>query len=394
MNRILFVDDEPKVLEALRRQFQAHRAGWHMEFAQNGEEALATLSKASYDVMVTDIRMPAMDGSELLEKVRQQYPQVIRMVLSGQAAPDVALKAAAIAHQSFPKPCDARVIEAAIDRVCGLRGLIPAEPITRLISRLDGIASQAATHAKVTSALSDAHMSLDEIAELIEQDLAVASKVLQLANSPLLGCDRPVVRLKQAVTNLGMPPLQALMSSTQLTKFRKQPADYSVEALHRRGRLCAHIARELVDDRPGLKDNAFTAGLLHDVGKLILVGYLGDMFSKALATAAREKKPVVDAERELIGVTHAEIGGYVLGLWGLPLPVVEAIAHHHQPTRTESGHFDLSCAVHVAARLAEEHIATSGLSAEPLDVAYLTKLGVMDKLPAWRQMAKDKAAGL
>lgn len=394
MNQILFVDDEPRVLDALRRQFHAHRARWHMEFAANGAEALAALGAASFDVMVTDIRMPAMDGSELLEKVRQQFPQVIRMVLSGQAAHEVALKAAAIAHQSFPKPCDSRVIEAAIDRACRLRELIPPEPITRLLSRLDGIPSQPGVHGQLARALGDPHVSLDEIATLVEQDLAISSKVLQLANSALLGCDRPVARLRQAVTNLGMPPIQALLGSTQLTKFRRQPAEYSVEDLQRRGRLAAYIAKELVDDRPALQDNAFAAGLLHDLGKLILVGHLGDMFGKSLSTAGRDKKSVADVERDLIGVTHAEMGAYALGLWGLPAPVVEAVAHHHRPERAQSGRFDLVSAVHVAARLAEEQLPTLGLPLEPLDIAYLGKLGVMDKLPAWREMAAEKAAAL
>src|SRR5262249_34954838 len=108
--RILFVDDEPQVLEGLQRILYPLPREWKMEFVASGNEALKRLGETEFDVLVTDVRMPEMSGIELLAEVVERYPQVIRMVLSGTVDQDLTLRSAALAHQYLVKPCDAQAL--------------------------------------------------------------------------------------------------------------------------------------------------------------------------------------------------------------------------------------------------------------------------------------------
>jgi YesN/AraC family two-component response regulator len=121
MKRVLFVDDEPKILEGLRRMLYPLRNEWHTAFASNGRDALQLLSESDYDVLVTDIRMPGMSGIELLQEVVKLFPNVVRLVLSGTADRAITLRSVTLAHQYLVKPCDAATLRATVEQSFRLR---------------------------------------------------------------------------------------------------------------------------------------------------------------------------------------------------------------------------------------------------------------------------------
>jgi HD-like signal output (HDOD) protein len=166
----------------------------------------------------------------------------------------------------------------------------------------------------------------------------------------------------------------------------------SLKQLQRHSVLTGMIAAEMFDEKPA-RDEAFTAGLLHDVGKLVLATRLPWMFEEVVALVHAEKIPMHVVENRLAGVTHAEVGGYLLGLWGLPYPIVEAVANHHAPSRVEQRGFDLLAAVHIADALANEVLdstAGGGSGYAGLDPVWLERLGVSDRIVAWRAIAEEK----
>ncbi|MBC8317540.1 MAG: response regulator [Desulfobulbaceae bacterium] len=118
--RILFVDDEPNILVGLRRMLRSLRKEIDMEFAESGKEALQVMSKASFDVVVSDMRMPGMDGAELLTEVRRLYPDTIRIILSGYAAAEAIMRTETIVHQFLHKPCEPQNIKDTLLRSCQL----------------------------------------------------------------------------------------------------------------------------------------------------------------------------------------------------------------------------------------------------------------------------------
>ena len=397
MRHILFVDDEPKLLEGLQRMLRSQRNKWEMSFATSGDAALKLLEAAPFDVIVTDMRMPEMDGAALLTQVRDRFPNVVRMVLTGHTSLEASLRAVPVAHQFLVKPCDPGVLQVAVERACSLRALLRSELICNTVGAMQDLPALPKTYGALTSALGNPDFSMEQVAQIVEQDVAISAKVLQLVNSPLFGVSRHVATIRTAVSYLGINILKNVVLSVET--FRafeggERVEGVSAQALHTHSYLAARIAASLPTEGH-LKDAASVGALLHDVGILILMTRLPKHLARVMATVREQKRPMHRVEEELTGVTHAEIGAYLLGLWGLPYAVVESVAYHHNPARVPHQSFDPLATVYVASILAHEIEAASGtggfLAFDALDMDYLNALGVAGQLPAWREIAKQVA---
>ena len=398
MRRVLFVDDEPRILEGLRRMLRPQRNEWEMAFAPGGEAALALMEASPFDVIVSDMRMPGIDGAALLCRVRDQYPQVVRIVLSGHTEISTALRVVPLAHQFLAKPCDAEMLRVAIERACHLRALLSDDSIRRTVTALGDLPSLPRTYEALTQALADPDTSLQKVAKIIEQDVGISAKVLQLVNSAFFGIAHSMTNIQGAVSYLGINTLKNLVLSVEIFRAFKPKRDlpgFSLEELQHHAQLTAQIAGRLPVPKH-LADIAVVAAMLHDVGKLILAWKLSDHFQKMLAEALEAHCPAFKMEERESGFSHAEIGAYLLGLWGLPYTVVEAVALHHGPNRVPHQNFDTISAVYVANLLAHEldESPRAGPAVYVLEnyQEELTTLGVWEKIPEWRAMAKEVSA--
>jgi HD-like signal output (HDOD) protein/ActR/RegA family two-component response regulator len=395
MRRVLFVDDEPRVLEGLRRMLRAQRHQWEMAFAPGGEAALALMEASPFDVIVSDMRMPGMDGAKLLARVRELYPQVVRILLSGHTELSTALRVVPVAHQFLAKPCDTGTLRVAVERACHLKGLLSDDSIRRTVGALRDLPSLPRTYDALTQALTNPDTSLQKIARIVEQDVGISAKILQLVNSAFFGLAHSITSIEHAVIYLGINTLRSLALSVEIFRVfePKTPLPgFSLERLERHARLAAHIAARLPVPKH-LAEITIVAGMLHDVGKLILAWKLPQQFKELLAKAAEEHCPLYKVEEREYGFSHAEIGAYLLGLWGLPYIMVEAVALHHGPNRVPHEYFDAVSAVYIANLLAHELEAPS--SEVPLENGTeinreeLAALGVAEDLAAWRAMAAE-----
>lgn len=390
MRRILFVDDEAKVLDGLRVLLRPERSQWEMSFALGAQAALALLDQSSFDVIVSDMKMPVMDGPALLERVRELHPQVVRIILSEYTELEAAFRAAQVAHQFLLKPCDAYMLRVAIDRAFSLQSILSGEALAGMVGSLGELPSAPRLYVALTQALADPDSSMTDIAGVVEQDVAISAKILQLVNSAFFGLSRNVSSVQHAVSYLGVSILQSLVLSVEAFRVftgADQVEGFSIDEFDEHSQLTAGIARKF-----GLPEHlaepAVVASLLHDIGKLVVATRAPGRFRSALQTAQKKQQPLFQAETELYGVSHAEIGAYLLGLWGLPTAVTEAVADHHAPTRVPNQEFDAVAAVYVANILA--HRANpSSLPFEPVDASLLQKLGVADRYPAWQDAAQE-----
>jgi putative nucleotidyltransferase with HDIG domain len=395
MKRILFVDDEPRILEALQRTLRAQRHEWEVAFAPGGDAALAMLAAAPFDVIVSDMRMPGMDGATLLEIVRQQYPSILRIILSGYTEMDASLRAVPVAHQFLLKPCEPETLRAAIDRATSLVEVLNSKMMASLVGAMQDLPSLPRTYMELRKALADPETSIDRLVRIVEKDVAISAKVLQLVNSAFFGLTRDISDVKMAVSYLGINILQNLVVSVEAFRMfqpKKAIPGFSIEELHAHSQLAARIAAHFSSGRK-IPSAVVVAALLHDVGKLVMAERAPDHFSRAVAGAREEQKPLFAVEEELIGISHAEVGAYLLSLWGLPYPVVEAVAHHHHPERIQQHKLDMITTVYLSNLLAHE---TSGDSArttthQPIDEKLLQDIGMADQLAEWRQMAEAAA---
>jgi HD-like signal output (HDOD) protein len=395
MRKVLFVDDEPKILEGLRRMLRPQRHEWEMAFAPGGEAALALMEASPFDVIVSDMRMPGIDGAALLCRVREQYPQMVRIVLSGHTELSTALRVVPVAHQFLAKPCDAEMLRVAVERACHLKALLSDETIRRTVAGLGDLPSLPRTYEALMQAVADPDVSLHKVSKIIEQDVGVSAKVLQLVNSAFFGLAHSMTNIQSAVSYLGINTLKNLVLSVEIFRAFKPQRNlpgFSLEKLQHHAQITALIAGRLPVPKH-LTDIAVVAGMLHDVGKLILAWKLSEQFGKMLVEASGAHCPVNIVEERHHGFSHAEIGAYLLGLWGLPYTVVEAVALHHGPNRVPHQNFDAISAVYAANLLAHELEESASGSPPTYNLENyqeeLATMGVAEMFPEWRALAKE-----
>lgn len=355
MTRVLFVDDEPQILTGLRDMLRPLRREWDAVVAESAEEALRVLAQEPVDLLVSDMRMPRVDGAALLAEVQARHPQVIRIILTGQADFEVTLRAVRCAHQFVAKPCAPEVLQWVLRRTAEIRELLAHEGLRARLTAAGGLPALPAHRARLVAALHDPQVEPADLSRLIESDLSMTARCLQVVNSPYFGLDHKLHHVDAAVGRLGVPTLVKLVDTLD------DGCPVGLDRLHRHSVLVARIARRLVGEGPAAHA-AYTAGLLHDVGAIFT-----------------DLPP---------GVSHAAVGAYLLGIWGLPPAIVDAVAHHDRPGVPEGGALAVTDAVHVADMLAHElEPDTAPTSRDPRDDASYCS----PRMDAWRALAHEEA---
>lgn len=394
--KVLFVDDESRVLQGLQRMLRPLRDEWDMQFVESGEAALTEMAIEPFDVVVSDMRMPSMSGAELLTRVMQQFPSTVRIILSGQADKDLVHKTIGPTHQYLSKPCDAETLKATVDRAAKLRFLLSSDRLRTLTGKLDTLPSLPTLYLQLIKLLQHPNATLKAVGELVAQDLGMSIKLLQLVNSAFFGLSRNVSSAIDAVNLLGVETIQSLvLTSHVFSKLdAQQVADFSMESVWQHSLTVAGLAKAVALSEGLTKvqsEEAYMAGMLHDVGLVVLATNIPEDFSKVLAMTKEQARPMAACELEILGATHTEIGAYLLGLWGLADPIVEAVAYHHAPRLCLNPLFCPLSAVHIADAL--HHGVTGSMNCGSLDVHYLQGLGLADHVPNWIALAEARSGG-
>jgi len=394
MKTILFVDDEPKVLQGLQRQLRSMRNEWDMNFLEGGQKALDFMAAHPVDIVVSDMMMPGMDGSELLTEVVKRHPQTVRIILSGHAEREAVLRLVGPAHQYLSKPCDADELRRAITSAFALRDLLGNERLKQLTTRIKNLPILPALQKELTEELRQDSPSIERIGEIISHDIGMTAKILQLVNSAFFGLAQPVSSATEASLYLGLNTIRSLVLSVGVFSQYDQKIckSFSLDALANHSWTTGVLARNVAKlERKDSKmlEQCFLAGLLHDVGQLVLAFGLPGEYSEVIAKSAKENLPVWQVEQEFFGATHADVGAYLLALWGLPNPIIEAVALHHHPSQCQATFFSPVIAVHVADVLVHEFSGTNTEIPLPqLDVVHLTRLGLAGRIETWRAAGK------
>ncbi len=393
--RILFVDDEPMVLKGLQRTLRKMRNEWEMTFTSSGQEALDILGNKPMDVIVSDLRMPEMDGGRLLSDVKKRYPHVVRIILSGQLDQEMTLKSVKLAHQSLSKPCDAEVLKHTLAKLFALRDFLSDESIKKIISQIESLPSMPSIYTDIVAEMQSDDPAIQKVAEIISKDLSMTAKILQMVNSAFFFLFRKINSPKEAVMMLGLETIKALVLSVKIfSEFsRKNYSWFNIDDLFNHSMAVSMYAKTIIKDEnldQGLINNSMMAGLLHDLGKLILATNFTKLYRQVLAEAQGAGRNLLDLEYEAFGTSHAEIGAYLMGLWRLENPIIEAIAFHHLPARSMTQSMGLLTAVHIGNALDHEARTPTGQDTDlKCDTEYLDNLGVTHRISQWRQVCKE-----
>jgi HD-like signal output (HDOD) protein len=395
MREILFVDDDSFILNGLRSLLRKQRETWEMSFVTSGSAALETLALRPRDIVVSDMRMPGMDGAELLYRVRELYPRTARIILSGQAGHDDLIRARPVAQQILCKPCERSVLCEAIDRLFKVQALLADERIHTLVGKLERLPLFPKSYLELSQAMAHPLPTMAEIVRVVERQPALSVMVLSIANAGYFGRAQAAVSIETAVKLLGVELLRALALSTDLFSQINEPLleSRTFMSLPQRSLLKAQLARSFVRDA-ALTEEAFEAALLMDIGYIVLgqsdpAGYL-----TLLNEAEKGQQPIQELERERFGFTHAEVSGYLLGVWGLPAPVVEVVVGHHLPELLGLAHNPVAAAIHTADVLVDALWSARSDPTAGIDACILNRPEVRARLPEWQIKAQAAASGL
>jgi HD-like signal output (HDOD) protein/CheY-like chemotaxis protein len=397
--RIVFVDDDPLILDGLRRMLNSLKNDWQMTFVESGAAALDALARTTVDVIVTDMRMPAMDGATLLERVKNLHPGTIRLILSGHGDLSPIMKAAGVAHQYLSKPCDAETLKATIKRARALNDLLHSPRLLQVVGGIRSLPTLPAVYQELVRCLRDPDASLMSVANIVQKDAGMSAMMLKLVNSAFFGMPQKTHSVQRAVSLLGVETVLGLVLSYGLFAERaggRIPSAHLMK-LQAKSELAAAATR-CIARLEGLDaaavDQAYVAALMQEIGTLVLAAELPDQYANVLAKMQSGSTPLAELETAEFGASHAEVGGYLLGLWGLPNPVVEGVAFHEAPTAVSSDPLSTAALVHIGERLASApdqnppHAAPSLAGEDPLCMA-----GVKERWPTWLETWRSIAGG-
>ncbi|MCK5069330.1 MAG: HDOD domain-containing protein, partial [Desulfocapsa sp.] len=370
------------------------RKEYDLQFAENGKEALKIMESTKFDVVVSDMRMPGMDGAQLLTEIQERYPYSIRIMLTGQAKEESVLRTVGVVHQFLAKPCEPDHLKAVILRASALHDLISHSALKKIVSKLGTLPSLPEVYAKLRQAMADPEVSVADVAAIIEEDMAMSAKVLQLVNSAFFGLFQKVESPARAVNLLGLDTVKSLVLGVgAFSEIKATSKLFSIQRLWSHSMTVAALAKKIAmtatDDKE-LIDHCFISGLLHDIGKLVLLAQMVDEYERAVLLAEEKKIRLRMAEKEVFDTVHGDIGAYLMGLWGMPGPVVEAIGFHHRIDDYPGDSFTPAIAVHVANVFYYENRPKEIVGVQhELDEIHLKKLGFGDNIKDWRELSAD-----
>ncbi|MEM7272755.1 MAG: HDOD domain-containing protein [Actinomycetota bacterium] len=333
MLTVLFVDDEPSILQGTRRATRQMRQAWDMHFVESGSDALEFLTDRSADVVVSDMRMPGMDGAEFLARVKEHLPSAARVILSGHSEEEAIFRSTRVAHQFLSKPCDVEQLKDTIELVRRSRERVAPTTVRDLVGQLDELPALGSVYEELMAAMTDPNSTNLQLGEIVSQDIALTAEILRLVNSAFFGLARRVESVGQAIGFLGANVVRAIVASHSLFGSDQDSAIDLAAVVERSQAVAALARRSLVRQGVSAMDagEAYMAGVLHEVGVLVL--------SRLPTHSPDELRAVLSAddltnERLAFGVDRYLVGAYLLGLWGFDADLVDAVTALSEPNAT------------------------------------------------------------
>ncbi len=385
--KILFVDDEPSILGIYGMLGPFIGEDCSVLTASGGEEALRLMEEQAIDVLVSDLTMPSMSGLELLAEVAQRYPATGRVVVSGFTDEITAAKCHILAHRYYNKPFSPTALSSEIAALCAARNFAANNRVREYVGKINALPTVSKTYQELNKALHSNNMPMQEVSDIVERDLALTAKLLQMVNSASLAPARRITSVFDAVQMIGLGVVHALIVSTQVFEFCHEAAETELYETIWKQSLETAVRAKRIAALEGLAteecDEAFLIGLLHDIGQVVLVASCPE-YQEVWAKHRHETPILLDLETKNFGADHAHVGAYLLRLWGLPESTFDAIRLHHSFPSSDITAFNPRLALHIAQELGPD------CKNSALDAALITELGLDDRIAAWQKALKQE----
>lgn len=387
MIRVLFVDDDAGVLGGLKRALRKFGDDLEIFFATSAQAALQIVERQECDIIVSDVMMPGTDGIALIETIQKLYPKMARILLSGHAEEKLVLRAVKSAHRYIAKPCSPDLLYQAIKQTYAFHQFLRNPKVQLLVVGESEVPLLPESLEELASELEKETPCLEKVANLISTEVGISTKLLQIVNSDFFGLSQPIASIEAAISYLGISTLKSICLTLDLFSRSNEKIGKSIlNDLRKHNLLVAACASQItIAEGAGneLAKETFAAGLLHDIGKVVIATKLPDDYAAIEKLAKNKKIPVWEAEKEVLGCNHSEIGGFILSLRGLPTSMVDVATFHHHPTKSGVDRFGPLAAVHIANCFVRSGVKSDFQHSCPieLDMNFLSKLGLSEKLP-------------
>lgn len=390
----VFADEQQEVVDGIRQILNRRQQEWEIAFAGNCAEAIETMQRENIHVVVTDMDLPGGSGLDILKKVESDWPGTVRFILSTEADRKVVLQYLGVAHRSIAKPCKPEELRQFLNTSLGLRELLGNKELHARIATIGNLPSPPELYNRLMSELRNEDVSITRVADLVCQDVALTAKILQMINSAFFGLPKRVESVTQAVNYLGLEVIKALvLAAGTFSQFETEELPgVNVDTIYSHslgvGTLAQKVGRKIGLTRPQC-DEALMAGMLHDIGKLVMLAHVREDFGRAVRKSREQEMPLFEAEQLVLRVSHAEIGAHLLSLWGLPDAILEPVALHHDPLRMPCPERTVLTAVHIADALQHELEQPEYAESNPyLNEDYCRQTFTWEQLPAIRGVAE------
>lgn len=353
MRRILFVDDETRILKDFIKAFI--NTDFEVITADTGVEALEVLDKQNIDLVISDMRMPVMDGYDLLTEIKKRHPKVLRIILSGYSDEKVVFKALQknVAKLYMFKPWENKKLHDTIVNVLETQDILQNHDLLTLVNNVKQLPTIPANYVKILRLIED-DANASDISEAIMRDQSIASKILHVANSAYYG--GKTGSIKQAVAQIGLIGTRELvLSASVIDAFNNDKGlQIHMEKIWDHAfitnKMLAMFYEQVLDKK--IPVNFQSVGLLHNIGVVFLLNFFGKEYLRLLLQAKNNKIDILEAEKEAYMTNHLEAGAYLMDWWGFPYSIVEAALHHDDPSSDKIVNKELVCALHIVQYLA------------------------------------------
>jgi putative nucleotidyltransferase with HDIG domain len=385
-SRILFVDDEPLMREFYAMVGSMLGSEYEVFTAGSGKQGLAFLQETPVDIVVSDLVMPEMNGQEFMTAVAREHPESMRIVISAHEDQLTVAQCLMFGHRYFSKPFDLKNLASILKRICRLKHQVGSDKLKRVVTSLGALPTPPRLYLRLTQAVNSPYSSLEEISAIIEEDPGLTLKLLQISNSAYFGVSRKILTPMEAVQIVGLEILRALVLCVHAFKFYQDKSFKSISSVE----LWNHSVRVASNARKLARyehlsesacEEAFVSGLLHDIGKLVMAANADSDYQLVMNRSKKECTPVDQVEWEIFGATHAQVGAYLLGLWGLPEPVVSTVVLHHSLDQIGNAGFSPAAAIHIA-----QFLERSPNRVSQLDTRFLRQIGVENRISEWERV--------
>lgn len=385
---VLFAGPDPVSVGQFHTQVPKDQSTWELATAESGEETFRHLKQGRFDAVIFDDEFPRSELDAFYQTLEPQS-STVAFIRSDRMAPSAEGE---VPLPVLSKRSDLKAVDSAIRRGLLRRELGLNAAVQTLSSETKTVPSLPSTFQQICRELENPEVDLETVAMHLSNDPVISARVLQAVNSAAFGLAREISNTFEAVSLLGVEETRSLvLFSGMVAQFdASRCAGFMVEAYWMHSLITAQFARWICRQEACPKttgEQAYTAGLIHDLGKLILAANLPERYTETIRHMKSNRCSAAVAEAEILGVDHALLAGYMLADWALPYEIIEAVAFHHEPQRSDSDPFSPCAAVHIADALAHERNAgEKDTTLERLNLPFLQSRGVLDHYPDWRKI--------